>query len=375
MRELCRAINYAEIIGWGSCLPPSSLTNDDLAEFLDTSDEWIVRRTGIRQRPISHVPVSKLAFVAGARALACAGLEASELGLIVLGSCTNDEQMPNTASGVQRSLGAVKAGAIDINTACTSFMYGLSVASSMIATGIIETALVIGADTMSSYLDWNDRRPSILFGDGAGAVVLRRTGAPTGVLGEVLGCNYESRDVLRIRGIGSAYANRGVTLGTVAWDFDGPEIFRLAVHGMASAARKVLSKCGYSIRDVDIVIPHQANLRIVQAVAQRLNLAMDQIFTNIELHGNLSSASIPVAIAEALENGRIQPGNLLLIPAFGGGMTWSAHIVLWSDRVLPIAKSEVELTPSDKTAMELVRSLRLRKAMAGVQAPEPTLPS
>lgn len=362
MREVIRGGYYAEIIGWGSCLPSAHLTNDDLAEFLDTSDEWIIRRTGIRRRPISHVPVSELAFVAGARALACAGLDAGALGLVVLGSCTPDEQMPNTASGVQRSLGAFRAGALDINTACTSFMYGLSVASSMIATGAIETALVVGADTLSCYIDWNDRRPSILFGDGAGAVVLRRTLTPSGVLGEVLGCNYRSRDVLRIRGIGSAYANKGITLGTVAWDFDGQEIFKLAVHGMASAARDVLSKCGHSIDDVDVVIPHQANLRIMQSVAQRLNVAMGKVFTNIEVHGNLSSASIPVAIVEALDEGRIRPGNLLLIPAFGGGMTWSAHLVRWSERVVPIARSAVQLTPSNQTAKELVRRLRLGKA-------------
>src|SRR5579862_178285 len=189
---------FAEIVGWGKCLPPATLSNADLSTFLDTTDDWILRRTGIRSRPISHAPVSELAHVAALHALAAAGLRPEDLELVVLGSCTADEQMPNTSSRIQRSIGARRAAAVDVNTACTSFMYAMSYASALIRTGTIETALVVGADTLSAYMDWNDRRPSVVFGDGAGAVVLRATDEPVGILAEKLGCVTEQRDVLRI---------------------------------------------------------------------------------------------------------------------------------------------------------------------------------
>src|SRR6266567_2712943 len=255
---------YAEIVGWGKCIPPAVLSNADLSTLFDTSDEWIFKRTGIRCRPISHVPVSELAHVAAMHALACAGLAPTEVELIVIGSCTGDEQMPNTASRVQRSIGACNAAAVDVNTACTSFMYALSYASSLVRTGAVRTALVIGADTLSAFIDWDDRRPSVVFGDAAGAVLVRATSGPIGIVGERLGCVYESRDVLRIKGIGAAYANAGLTLGTTKWDFDGPEVFRQAVLSMSAGAREVLLKTGCNLSDIDLVIPHQANLRIIQ---------------------------------------------------------------------------------------------------------------
>jgi 3-oxoacyl-[acyl-carrier-protein] synthase III len=353
---------FAEIVGWGKCIPPARLTNAGLATFLDTSDEWIYRRTGIRQRPISHVPVSELAHVAAADALACAGMDASEIDLIVLGSCTGDEQMPNTASRIQRSLGARRAAAVDVNTACTSFMYALSYGSALIRSGAVKSAVVIGADTLSAFMDWDDRRPSIVFGDAAGAVVLRANSKPSGILGEVLGCEVSTRDVLRIKGIGSAYANSGLTFGTTEWDFDGPEVFRQAVHAMVRASRDVLSKVNCGVDDIDLVIPHQANLRIIQSVSRRLGAEPSKVFTDLEMMGNLSSASIPVALVDALETERINPFSRLLLPAFGGGMTWSAHIIQWGARVTALGRTATRLRPSNKTGLELVQELRSKKA-------------
>lgn len=355
---------YAEIIGWGKCLPPAIVSNADLATLFDTTDDWIFSRTGIRQRPISHVPVSELAYVAALRALASADLAPADVELVVLGSCTADEQMPNTASRIQRSIGAANAAAVDINTACTSFMYALSYGSSLIRTGAVRNAVVIGSDTLSTFMDWNDRRPAVVFGDGAGAVVLKATAEPLGIVGEKLGCAYRSRDVLRIKGIGAAYANAGVTFGTTEWDFDGREVFRQAVAAMTSGAKQVLKKVDYASEDIDLFIPHQANFRIIEAVARRLGAPMEKVFTHLEQCGNLSSASIPVALVDALEQGRVRPNCRILVPAFGGGMTWSAHIIRWGDRTVSLGASAVDLRPCDKTGLELIHSLRARKDVA-----------
>ena len=352
---------HAEITGWGKCLPPAMLSNADLSSLLDTSDDWIFKRTGIRCRPISHVPVSELAHVAAMHALASAGLAPTDLELIVIGSCTGDEQMPNTASRVQRSIGARNAAAVDVNTACTSFMYALSYGSSLVRTGAVRNALVIGADTLSAVMDWDDRRPSVVFGDAAGAVVIKATSHPVGIVAERLGCVYESRDVLRIKGLGTAYANAGLTFGTTQWDFDGPEVFRQAVIAMSTGASEVLLKAGCNLSNIDLVIPHQANLRIIEAVARRLRAPMDKVFTDLEMRGNLSSASVPVAIVDALEQGRITPHCRLLIPAFGGGMTWSAHIIKWGERTASVGTSQVELSPSSATGLDLVHALRAKK--------------
>ncbi|MCC6196731.1 MAG: beta-ketoacyl-ACP synthase 3 [Burkholderiales bacterium] len=360
-----------DIVGWGLCLPPAELSNADLATILDTSDDWIVRRTGIERRPISHVGVSQLAYVAAAHALACAAMDPDDIDLIVLGSCTADDQMPNSASAVQRALGARRAAAMDVNTACTSFMYSLSTASALIKAGAVRNALVVGADTLSAYMDWDNRTPSVLFGDGAGAVVLKACDEPAGIVAEVLGCVTSARDELRINGIGSKFANAGLMYGTTHWDFNGPEIFRQAVGGMAAAAREVLAKAGVASADVGLVIPHQANLRIVEAVARRAGIAMEKVFTNMQARGNLSSASIPVALVEALAQQRVAPGSLLLLPAFGGGMTWSAHVLRWGKRTTPLGTSPIRLPPCERTALEIVAALRASKGSSRPSTPPP----
>ncbi|MFN9209383.1 MAG: 3-oxoacyl-ACP synthase, partial [Betaproteobacteria bacterium] len=225
-------MTYAAITGWGKCMPPLVLTNADLATFLDTDDEWIVSRTGMHERRISHVSAIEMSVVAAGRALACAGLEAKELDLIVYGSCSNDEQVPTSASGVQVRLGAAGAAAMDINTACTSFLYSLSSATALIRTGAVRNALVIGVELISPYMDWGNRNVAVLFGDGCAAVVLQASEREEGLLAQKLGCFADARQTLRVRGMGCTYANRGVTLGDTQWDFDGQEIYKRAVHGM-----------------------------------------------------------------------------------------------------------------------------------------------
>ena len=367
-------MTYAAITGWGKCMPPAVLANADLATFLDTDDEWITSRTGIRERRISHVPLTALAHVAAARALACAGLEAKDLDLVVLGSCSYDEQVPNSASGVQALLGADHAAAMDVNTACTSFLYGLSTANAMIRTGVVRNAVVIGVEVISPFMDWTNRNVAVLFGDGAAAVVLQASEEKTGLLAEKLGCYADARHILRVRGMGAAYANRGVQVGVTSWDFDGQEIFKRAVHGMTEASTAALERAGLAIGDIDLVVPHQANLRIIEFVGKRIGAAHDRVFLTVERYGNMSAATVPVALVDAIEEGRVKPGARLLTPAFGGGLTYCAHVIQWGERTTPKGTSPVQLPPCEKSALEMVRDIMAAKgdasgAAEGLAAP------
>ena len=314
-------MTHAAIIGWGKCLPPSILTNHDLATFLPTDDEWITSRTGMKERRISHVPGIELAIIAARRAIACAGLRGEDIELVIYGSCSNDETVPNSASGVQQRIGATRAASFDVNTACTSFMYGLSIGSSMIKSGIVKNALVIGVELISQYMDWDNRNVAVLFGDGAAAVVLQTSEQETGVIAEKLECYADSRQILRVRGMGTMYANQGVEYGQTSWDFDGQEIFRKAVQGMSEASLDVMRRVGVTMDDIALVVPHQANLRIIDAVAKRAGAGPDKVYLTVQKYGNMSAATAPVALVEAVEEGRVAPGNLVLMPAFGGGLT------------------------------------------------------
>lgn len=354
-------MTYAAITGWGKCMPPAVLDNAGLATFFDTSDEWITTRTGIKERRISHVPMTLLSHVAAARALACAGLDAGELDLIVLGTVSADEHVPNTASGVQYMLGAKNAAAMDINTACTSFLYGLSAATAMIRTGVVRNALVIGVEGISPYMDWSNRNVAVLFGDGAAAVVLQASDEPSGVLAEKLGCFADARHTLRVRGMGIIYGNNALQFGDTHWDFDGQEIFKRAVHGMSQASQDALARAQLDVSQVDLVVPHQANLRIIEAVAKRCNVPMDRVFLTVQRYGNMSSATVPVALVEALEAGRVMPNSIVLTPGFGAGLTWCSHVIRWGSRVTPLGTTDVDLPPCDKTAVELVQDLIRRK--------------
>jgi 3-oxoacyl-[acyl-carrier-protein] synthase-3 len=354
-------MTYAAITGWGKCMPPAVLSNADLATFMETDDAWIMSRTGIRSRRVSHVPVTSLAHVAAARALACAGLDASDLDLVVLGSCSYDEQVPNSASGVQALLGAGNAAAMDVNTACTSFLYGLSTANAMIRTGVVRNAVVIGVEVISPFMDWSNRNVAVLFGDGAAAVVLQASDQKTGLLAEKLGCYADARHILRVRGMGAAYGNRGIPLGVTAWDFDGQEIFKRAVHGMTEASNAALGRAGLAIGDIDLVVPHQANLRIIDFVGKRIGADRERVFLTVERYGNMSAATVPVALVDAIEEGRVSAGARLLTPAFGGGLTYCAHVIQWGERTTPLKACAADLPPCDKTALEMVKAIMTAK--------------
>jgi 3-oxoacyl-[acyl-carrier-protein] synthase-3 len=357
-------VTYAAITGWGKCLPPAVLSNADLATFLDTSDEWITSRTGIKERRISHVPLGDLAYVSSMRALAAAGLDPAAIELIVMGSCSVDDLVPNQASGLQVRLGARRAGAMDVNTACTSFLYALSSANAMVRTGVVRNALVLGGELISAFMEWENRGVSVLFGDGCAAVVIEATDSVEGLLAEKLGCDSDARDTLVIEGMGARYAHTGRLYGDTEWVFEGQEIFKRAVLGMAGACNNVLEAQRVRPEDISLVIPHQANLRIIEAVAKRAGVGMDRVFVNVQRYGNMSAATVPVALVEALEESRVPAGGLLLMPAFGAGLTWCAHLVRWGERVTPKGVSDAELPPCEQTALEIVQALRAGKRLS-----------
>ena len=359
---------YASITGWGDGMPPAILTNEDLSTFLDTSDEWITTRTGMKERRVSHVSAIEMASVAASRALACAGLDPADVELIIYGGCSNEEAVPNSASGVQISLGATRAAAMDVNTACTSFLYGLSTATSMIRTGVVRNAVVIGVELISRYMDWSNRNVAVLFGDGAAAVVVQATDKEEGVIGTVLGCDAEARGSLRVRGIGCGYAGQGVVLGDTIWDFDGQVIFKRAVAGMTAASARVLKQAGVTPDQIALVVPHQANLRIIEAVAKYAGIPMERVMLTVQKYGNMSSATVPVSLVEALKDGRIKPGATILMPGFGAGLTFGALLLKWGERVTPLGESSRTLPPFDGTALELVHAIRANQDPHGRSA-------
>ncbi|MEZ5498130.1 MAG: ketoacyl-ACP synthase III [Steroidobacteraceae bacterium] len=353
-------MTHAAITGWGKYMPPARLSNQDLSTLFDTTDEWITSRTGIRERRISHLSLGQMALQATRHALACAGLEGRQIELIVFGSCSYDDQVPNMASGLQAAIGAEGCAAMDVNTACTSFLYSLSTATAMIRTGVVRNALVIGAELISPFMDWTDRGVAVLFGDGAAAVVLEACDDEQGLLAEKLGCFGESREILRVHGMGGAYADKKRRYGITQWVFEGQEIFKKAVHGMAGACDDVLTRTGTSREGIQLVVPHQANLRIIEAVAKRAGMPMERVYVNIARYGNMSSATVPVALCEALEEGRVAPGSLLLTPAFGAGLTFCAHLLRWGERVKPLQEVADTAPAPTRSALEMVRDYRDR---------------
>jgi len=362
-------MTYAAITGWGQCMPPAVLSNADLATFLDTDDDWIQQRTGIRERRVAHVTGLELARVASLRALACAGLLASDLDLIVYGSCSNDEHIPNSASGLSVLLDAGSAAAMDVNTACTSFLHGLSTANAMIRTGVVRNALIVGVEMISPFMDWRNRNVAVLFGDGCAAVVLQASETESGVLAEKLGCYAEARGILRVRGSGLAYAYAGdMTYGDTLWDFDGQEIFKRAVTGMGEASVEALRRARKTTADIDLVVPHQANLRIIEFVAKRAEIPMERVFVTVHKYGNMSAATVPVALVEAVTANRVQPNALILTPAFGGGLTFCSHVIRWGERVTPIDESDAQLAPCERSALEIVMDIMGRRDPRGRSA-------
>jgi 3-oxoacyl-[acyl-carrier-protein] synthase-3 len=345
---------YAAITGWGKCIPPAVLTNNEIASVIDTSDEWIRSRSGIRERRVSHVPSSDLACVAAQRALAAAYAHAQDVDLLIVATCTPDTVIPSTAAHVQRKVGASNAAVFDLNAGCSGFVYSLSVATAMIRSGAYKKALVIGSERVTWFLNWSLRDTAVLFGDGAGAVVLEPSEQESGMLFSHLGCEGEAADALQIPNFGTS-GNRFVEdYGNFGVQFDGREIFRRAVKGMALETKIVLDKLGLTTDDIDVIIPHQANLRIIESLAKHLSVDMSRVEVNIQNYGNTSAATIPVALVEALEAGRVKANSRILLTAFGAGLTRAAGILRWGERITPLKQSDAELPPCNQTALEIL---------------------
>ena len=316
--------------GCGSYLPERLVTNDELAKKVDTSDEWIQQRTGIRQRHIAAEGefTSHLAIKASQRALDHAGIKASDLDLIVLATATPDETFPATATRVQAELGMTRGAAFDVQAVCAGFVYGVSVADSLIKNGIASTALVIGAETFSRILDWNDRGTCVLFGDGAGAIVLKGengggTSADRGILANALHSDGRQHDILYVDGGPSSTRTTGFLR------MEGKEVFKHAVVNMAAVVAEVLEKAGLEPKDIDWLVPHQANKRIIDGTARKLGLPAERVVVTVDKHANTSAASIPLALDTAVKDGRIKRGDLLLMEGIGGGLAWGASLVRW----------------------------------------------
>ncbi|MDT8343659.1 MAG: beta-ketoacyl-ACP synthase III [Thermohalobaculum sp.] len=317
-------------IGCGHFLPERVVTNDELARTLDTSDEWIISRTGIRRRHIAAEGelTSDLAIRAAERALAAAGMSASDLDAIVLATATPDQTFPSTATRVQDALGMHRGFAFDIQAVCAGFIYALANANGLILSGMAERVLVIGAETFSRILDWQDRSTCVLFGDGAGAVVLEGgigTGTPAdrGVLGTCLHSDGAHNRILYVSGGPSSTGHAGVL------KMEGREVFRHAVQKLADVADEVMAKVGVTGAEVDWIVPHQANIRIIESTAKRAGIPMEKVVVTVEDHGNTSAASIPLALSAAVGDGRIQPGHLLLMEGIGGGLAWGSALLRW----------------------------------------------
>ena len=324
----------AHIVGWGKYVPKKVLTNEDLSRMVDTSDEWIRERTGIRERHLAMdgETTASMAIHAAERALEMAGHSPAQLDLIVVATVTPDYLFPSTACLVQDALGANHAAAFDLAAGCSGFVYGLGIASDLLSVGTYETAMVIGAETFSRITNWTDRATCVLFGDGAGAVLLQAGENEGGVLSTVLGSDGSGGDLLRVQAGGSHMpaSHQTVSEGLHFIEMRGREVYRFAVRAMPAATREVLEKSGHTLADLDLLIPHQANHRILEAAARSLSLPPDGLYTNVERYGNTSAASIPIALSDAVEEGRIQPGDLVVCVGFGAGLTWGASAIRWT---------------------------------------------
>jgi len=314
-------------------VPDQVLSNEDLERMVDTSDEWIVTRTGIRERRIAgegEATVS-MSLAASRQALERAGIPPSDLDLIIVATSTPDYLCPSASSILQDRLGAKGAAAFDLVAGCSGFVYGLVTATQFIRTGFYERALVVGAETLSAGVDWTDRNTCVLFGDGAGAVVLQASGSPTGILAAELGSQGSDWDALMVYGGGSAHPFSQSILDNRQHflRMDGRRVFRFATHIMTESVRRVVSRSGVPWEDIELVIPHQANLRIIELAVRRLRLPPEKVMVNLDRYGNTSAASIPLALCEAVREGRLQPGDHVVLVAFGAGLTWAAVVMHW----------------------------------------------
>lgn len=323
----------ARITGTGSYAPEKVLTNADLEKMVDTTDDWIIARTGIKERRIADEKqaVSDLAYEASKSALKSAGRKASDIELIIVATVTGDMPVPSTACILQARLKASKAAAFDINAACSGFIYGLSVAEAYIASGKFKTILVVGAEILSKFTDWEDRATCILFGDGAGAVILEATEEKKGIISSKIHSNGAMWDLLHIPGGGSRYAPSKETVKKKMHyvRMRGNETFKVAVRTLENLVLETLKENKLKPSQIALLIPHQANLRIIQATAKRLKIPMENVIVNLDRYGNTSAASVPIALDEAVNSGRVKAGDYILFEAFGGGITWASVLMKW----------------------------------------------
>jgi 3-oxoacyl-[acyl-carrier-protein] synthase-3 len=330
---------YAHITGWGMAVPSRVLTNADLEKMVDTDDAWIQSRTGIRQRHIAseEETTASLARDAALNALQVANLNPDDLDLIIVSTSTPEYAFPATACLVQDRIGATHAGAFDLSAACSGFIFALNMATQSIRSGSIRNALVIGSETLSRFVNWEDRNTCILFGDGAGAFVLQAGEEPGGVLSAVMRSDGSGSDLLSLPAGGSYLPASAETVLNKQHTIhmNGREVFRFATRVIAQATREVIALAQLKVEDIQLVIPHQANLRIIEAAMRGLEISIEQCFINIERYGNTSTASIPMAACEAIQQGRLQPGDNTVFVGFGAGLTWGAALVRWTGPFLP----------------------------------------
>ncbi len=323
-----------QIAGWGMSVPATIRTNKDLEKLVDTSDEWIWTRTGIRERRIAGEGETTftLALEAAQHALDRAGIAPDEIDLVIVATITPEYGFPAVANLVQDSLGAANAAAFDVNAACTGFICGLAIAHGLIQSGQYGTVLLIGAETMSRIVDWTDRSTCVLFGDGAGAVVLRAGEGAHGVIGTMMRSDGAGANLLYQPGGGGLTPASGETIeqGLKFLRMDGREVYKFAKRTMIGATKDTLAQAGLGVDDIDVFIPHQANIRIIDAAAEQLGIDRSKVFTNVDRYGNTSAASIPIALCEAVEDGWVKPGDKLLMVAFGAGLSWGGTAMEWS---------------------------------------------
>jgi len=355
---------YAQISGWGMYVPPDIVSNEAFVKLgLETSDEWISSRTGIsRRHVVSDETTSDMAVRASVEALRVAEMHPGEIDLVLVATCTPDHIMPATASLVQDRIGAKSAGAMDVNAACAGFVYALTAGAAHIESGRAKNVLVVGADELSMHLDWKDRGTCVLFGDGAGAVVLKAADEP-GVLDSTTGSDGSGAGLLTIPGITRQRRNNGGSNGAGGYSvadsylrMNGPQIFRWATQMMAKAAEKVIAGSGLRPADIDLYIPHQANFRIMEATARRLGLPLEKVFSNVQDYGNTSAASIPIALCEAIASGRIKIGDNIVLTSFGAGLSWAALAMRWGAAIPTHVSRWKPIKNTVETRMAAVRS-------------------
>ena len=351
---------FAQVVGWGMHVPDKVVGNDAFVKMgLDTSHEWISSRTGIHERRFveNGQPVSDLAVEAAKQALQVADAHPRDLDMVIVATCTPDQVMPSTASFVQHRLGADRAGAFDLNAACAGFVYALSTGAAQIESGRAKNVMVVGADELSTHLNWQDRSTCVLFGDGAGAVLLRASDEP-GIMASTTGSDGSGAGLLEIRGGGTKTTSNGHASanGKAFLTMNGPQIFRWATQKLGEAATQVIEESDLTIDQVDLFVPHQANLRIIDSAAKRLGLPAEKVFSNVDTYGNTSAASIPIALCEAISQDRVHVGDNLILTSFGSGLSWAALAMRWGT---PIPESVARWTP--------IR-LQLHTKMSGLRA-------